>query len=363
MRHTLVQAVGDGGAIRGGGLVQAAERAKDVAVVVVGSGEHRVGSQRTGIERFRPRRVARGGERIGLPAEPHRRRQRRSAHSSSQGQACPGHRKHSPTRAADPRRPHLRHYRWHLYRDPPMMALPLRMRAVEGRGGNVAMDTNTLARAVAHHQAGRLAEAERGYRRILAADPRHADALHLLGVLSLQSGRAGEAVELIAKALERAKGVADYWDNLGSALAAAGRPADAVQAHRNAVILDPQGPQGPQRRHNLGNALTALGRHDEAGRRLRRRAGVEAGLCQGLVQSRQQPHRTPQLRRCRHGTRPCRPPDAGHGRGAQQSGRRAGDGRTAGRGDPAAPAGDGASSRGRHRPLQSRCRPAAEGCL
>ncbi|WP_372399252.1 tetratricopeptide repeat protein [Azospirillum sp. HJ39] len=125
------------------------------------------------------------------------------------------------------------------------------------------MDTNTLARAVAHHQAGRLAEAERGYRRVLAADPRHADALHLLGVLSLQSGRAGEAVELIGKALERAKGVADYWDNLGSALAAAGRPADAVQAHRNAATLDPQ---GPQRRHNLGNALTALGRHDEAGR-------------------------------------------------------------------------------------------------
>ncbi|PWC79946.1 hypothetical protein TSH64_27760 [Azospirillum sp. TSH64] len=120
-----------------------------------------------------------------------------------------------------------------------------------------------LAQAVAHHQAGRVAEAECGYRDVLAADPRNADALHLLGVLALQSGHADEAVTLIGKALAQARGVADYWDNLGSALFAAGRPDEAAQAHRNATILDPQ---GAQRRHNLGNALAALGRHDEAQR-------------------------------------------------------------------------------------------------
>ncbi|WP_434623017.1 tetratricopeptide repeat protein [Azospirillum sp. B2RO_4] len=125
----------------------------------------------------------------------------------------------------------------------------------------MAKQTNMLAQAVAHHQAGRIAEAERGYRAVLAADPRNADALHLLGVAALQSGRADEAVTLIGKALAQTKGVADYWDNLGSALSSAGRPADAVQAHRNAATLDPQ---GAQRRHNLGNALAVLGRHDEA---------------------------------------------------------------------------------------------------
>ncbi|KAA0575084.1 tetratricopeptide repeat protein [Azospirillum sp. Sh1] len=118
-----------------------------------------------------------------------------------------------------------------------------------------------LAQAVAHHQAGRLAEAERGYRAVLTAEPRNADALHLLGVVALQSGRAGEAVTLIGKALAQAKGVPDYWDNLGSALSAAGRPDDAVQAHRKAATLDPQ---GAQRRHNLGNALGVLGHHEEA---------------------------------------------------------------------------------------------------
>ncbi|PWC58289.1 hypothetical protein TSH7_09175 [Azospirillum sp. TSH7] len=127
----------------------------------------------------------------------------------------------------------------------------------------MAKHTNMLAQAVAHHQAGRLAEAERGYRAVLRADPRNADALHLLGVVALQSGRAEEAVTQIGKALAQVKGVADYWDNLGSALSAAGRPDDAVQAHRNAATLDPQ---GAQRRHNLGNALAVLGHHDEAER-------------------------------------------------------------------------------------------------
>ncbi|CAO3409549.1 tetratricopeptide repeat protein [Azospirillum largimobile] len=127
----------------------------------------------------------------------------------------------------------------------------------------MAKDTNRLAQAVAHHQAGRLAEAERGYRQVLSADPWNADALHLLGVLSLQSGRADEAVGLIGKALQRSKSVPDYWDNLGSALIACGRADEAVQAHRNAAALDPG---GAQRRHNLGNALAALGRREEAER-------------------------------------------------------------------------------------------------
>ncbi|MBP2299082.1 tetratricopeptide repeat protein [Azospirillum picis] len=125
----------------------------------------------------------------------------------------------------------------------------------------MARNDGTLAMAVAHHQAGRLDEAERGYRSVLAGDGRNADALHLLGVLSLQSGRAAEAVEMIGKALRLAGGVADYWDNLGSALAAAGRLADAADAHRKAAAIDRT---GPQRRHNLGNALAALGRHEES---------------------------------------------------------------------------------------------------
>ena len=46
-----------------------------------------------------------------------------------------------------------------------------------------------FVQAVGLHQSGRLAEAERLYRQILQTDPRHPDALHMLGVLAMQSGQ------------------------------------------------------------------------------------------------------------------------------------------------------------------------------
>ncbi|NUB15942.1 hypothetical protein GAY28_27280 [Azospirillum brasilense] len=50
-----------------------------------------------------------------------------------------------------------------------------------------------VAAGLAHHGAGRLAEAESASRRGLADHPRPPDALHLLGALALQRGRPGEA--------------------------------------------------------------------------------------------------------------------------------------------------------------------------
>jgi len=60
-----------------------------------------------------------------------------------------------------------------------------------------------LADGLAHHQAGRLNEAEGLYRKILATDPRHADGLHLLGMVAYQVGRHDTAAELIASASSR----------------------------------------------------------------------------------------------------------------------------------------------------------------
>ncbi|MFD1627019.1 tetratricopeptide repeat protein [Azospirillum griseum] len=125
------------------------------------------------------------------------------------------------------------------------------------------MNTNFLTQALTHHQAGRFGEAEDGYRTVLATDPKQPDALHLLGVLCLQTARTEEATDLIERAITENRDVADYWDNYGSALAMMKRPADAARAHHNAVLLNPM---GPQFRHNLGNAAAALGRHDVAQR-------------------------------------------------------------------------------------------------
>src|SRR5271156_5713877 len=55
--------------------------------------------------------------------------------------------------------------------------------------------------AIQHHRAGRLADAEALYRRILAAQPNHAEALHHLGVIAQQIGRYDLAVEWIRQAI------------------------------------------------------------------------------------------------------------------------------------------------------------------
>ena len=64
----------------------------------------------------------------------------------------------------------------------------------------------TLQRALQQHQAGNLSAAEQLYRRVLAASPRNADALDLLGVLEHQCGRCESAVEAIRRRLRSIPG-------------------------------------------------------------------------------------------------------------------------------------------------------------
>ena len=87
----------------------------------------------------------------------------------------------------------------------------------------MATTSEAIQIALAHHQAGRLAEAEQIYRQVLAADPRHAPALHLLGLVALQAGRADVAVEFISQAIRIDGGQAAYHANLGEAYRGLGR--------------------------------------------------------------------------------------------------------------------------------------------
>lgn len=96
-----------------------------------------------------------------------------------------------------------------------------------------------MQRALQLHQAGRLAEAEAGYRAVLAAQPDNVDALHFLGVLALQSGRPAEAEDLILRALARNPANAAALNNLGLVHAALGRPERAQASFREALALQP----------------------------------------------------------------------------------------------------------------------------
>jgi tetratricopeptide (TPR) repeat protein len=126
----------------------------------------------------------------------------------------------------------------------------------------ILTDLSSLLRdAFAHHQAGRLKEAEQLYRQILSQDESHADSLHLLGVIGSQTGRHELAVEMIQRAIAVKSGEAAYYSNLGAALRTLGRTQEAVDCYRQALTLQP-GYMGAH--YNLGNALCDLGKLEEA---------------------------------------------------------------------------------------------------
>jgi tetratricopeptide (TPR) repeat protein len=117
--------------------------------------------------------------------------------------------------------------------------------------------------ATAHrqHQAGALAEAERLYQQVLAADPNHAECLHLLGVVALQTGRVDLAATLIRRAIAINDRAATYHSNLGTLLAGQGQLEAAIACYRRAIALQPNLPEPYV---NLGNALREQGQREAA---------------------------------------------------------------------------------------------------
>ena len=115
--------------------------------------------------------------------------------------------------------------------------------------------------ALDHHRGGRLEQAERIYRGLLAAAPQRALAAHLLGMLACDAGRLGEAVEMLGRAVELEPGVAEFRNGLGMALGRSGRAAEAAAHLGEAVRL---APRLADARNNLGVALEALGLFEEA---------------------------------------------------------------------------------------------------
>ena len=118
-----------------------------------------------------------------------------------------------------------------------------------------------LAQAVALHRQGDLARAEKIYVRILKARRDHFDALHLLGLLKHQTGKAGEAYRLISAALAVNPRSADARSNLGLVLHALKRDTDALASFEQALALDPDHGEAL---NNRGTAMLNLGRPAEA---------------------------------------------------------------------------------------------------
>jgi protein O-GlcNAc transferase len=118
-----------------------------------------------------------------------------------------------------------------------------------------------LESGLSHLQAGRLAEAEKIYRHILAHQPNHPDALHLLGVLAGQAGQLDAAVKLIRQAIANCPTNASYHGSLGNALQDLRQLDDAIASFREAIRLRPDLAEA---HNNLANLLRDTGQLDKA---------------------------------------------------------------------------------------------------
>jgi tetratricopeptide (TPR) repeat protein len=138
------------------------------------------------------------------------------------------------------------------------------------QNGDHARTAEPIARAIAtqdlfqvafrHHQAGELRQAAQAYQAILAQNPNHAEALHLLGLVAHQLGQHRQATELIGRAITLRPDVPTYHANLGEVWRALGEFDRAAAACRASLRLRPDNPEAV---NNLGVAL--MGGGDLAG--------------------------------------------------------------------------------------------------
>lgn len=97
---------------------------------------------------------------------------------------------------------------------------------------------DALSHASALHREGRFAEAKAAYRDILRQTPNQFDALHLLGVLALQSGDPVKGLAWIDKAIAERSDVSIAHKHRGMGLEALGRDTEALSAYERAVALN-----------------------------------------------------------------------------------------------------------------------------
>jgi tetratricopeptide (TPR) repeat protein len=128
-------------------------------------------------------------------------------------------------------------------------------------GSRVAPISRWFGAALAHQRCGRAADAERVCREILSVDPGHAQTLHLLGLIEHQRGRPEEAVEHIRTAIMRDGRDPAFHHNLGNVLRALGRLAEAISCYERALAL---APTSVDALYNLGNTYQDLGQPERA---------------------------------------------------------------------------------------------------
>lgn len=118
-----------------------------------------------------------------------------------------------------------------------------------------------LQQAINFHRQGRLADAEAGYRTVLARSPKQFEALNYLGVLKMQQGDLPEAARLLSAAVAVRPAATDALSNLGAVLTALGRAKEALAVFDRVLAA---APGNLDAHYNRGVVLAGLGRFEEA---------------------------------------------------------------------------------------------------
>jgi protein O-GlcNAc transferase len=109
--------------------------------------------------------------------------------------------------------------------------------------------------------AGDLVTAEHLYRSILNEKADHPAALHFLGVIEFQHGRAAEGVRLIDQSLASKPDYVEALIDRGNILSALGRPEEALVSYDQALLVKPDNANGL---YNRGCVLQRLARQEDA---------------------------------------------------------------------------------------------------
>ena len=96
-----------------------------------------------------------------------------------------------------------------------------------------------VADAAAHHRAGRLGEAQAGYRAALGLSPGHASIMHNLGAIAAAQGNLHSAITCFDAAIAAEPHYAAAHVNRAASLQALGQPRQAIEAFTRASALDP----------------------------------------------------------------------------------------------------------------------------
>ena len=118
-----------------------------------------------------------------------------------------------------------------------------------------------LQAGLEHHRAGRLQQAELMYRHVLQIHPRHAGAVHLLGLIAFQAGKLDIAENLLSQAVKIDAFHAPYLADLGEIYRVLNKIPEAIAAYRKAIELNPD-VADPY--NNLGTLLQTAGNLAEA---------------------------------------------------------------------------------------------------